>query len=313
MNTTGATHSLRSVQQMLKLTRREVAGLVEAGFVTPQLGARGEWRFTFQDVVLLKSAWGLRQQGIPLRRVIASLRKLRATLPETLPLSGLRITAVGDEVAVLEGSSRWSAESGQLLMGFDVEPPAEPASPRTRGAAVSFIDAAEARARRDRTGEAAAASEPRSAPRAGARAARGGIEATAEALFARGEEAEAHDARAAEQAYRAALAVDPGHVASALNLGAMLCEQQRCREAVALYDGLIERQPAEALLHFNRAVALEDLGRSADALASYARCLAIAPDLADAHYNAGRLYQLAGDAQKALRHFSSYRRLQKQP
>ena len=295
---------------MLKLTRREVAGLVEAGFVTPQVGSRGEWRFTFQDVVLLKSAWGLRQQGIPFRRVIASLRKLRARLPETLPLSGLRITAVGAEVAVLDGASRWSAESGQLLMGFDVEPPASAAA--TRGA-VSFIDAAEARARRERPPDAATTPEPRSAPRAGARAARGGIEATAEALFARGEEAEAHDTRAAEQAYRAALAVDPAHVASALNLGAMLCEQQRCREAVTLYDGLIERQPAEALLHFNRAVALEDLGRTEDALASYARCLALAPDLADAHYNAGRLYQLTGDAQKALRHFSSYRRLQKQP
>ena len=35
-------------------------------------------------------------------------------------MSGLRITAVGSDIAVRDRSSQWEAESGQLLMDFDV-------------------------------------------------------------------------------------------------------------------------------------------------------------------------------------------------
>lgn len=45
--------------------------------------------------------------------------------------------------------------------------------------------------------------------------------------------------------------------------------------------------------------------------AAYRSALALAPDLADAHYNAARLHEQLGDAQRAVRHFSAYRRLQR--
>ncbi len=301
MSQDDATHSLRSVQQMLKLTRREVAGLVEAGFVTPQRGARSEWRFTFQDVVLLRTAWGLLRADIPLRRVVASLKRLRGALPESLPLSGLRIAAVGNDVAVIEGGARWAADSGQLLMAFDV------AAPARGDADVSFIDATKhaARAGRRSTPSAVATrARPRVAPRPD-------TGPSADAWFERGEADEPRDAGAAETAYRAALAADPGHVRAALNLGALLCDSDRCGEAIGLYDIAVSRHPGEALLHFNRAIALEDAGRNVEALRSYERCIALAPEMADAHFNAALLYELAGDKQKALRHFSSYRRLER--
>ncbi|MEO8527064.1 MAG: tetratricopeptide repeat protein, partial [Caldimonas sp.] len=78
-----------------------------------------------------------------------------------------------------------------------------------------------------------------------------------------------------------------------------------------LYDEALRRFPDEALLHFNRAVALEDKGRPADALAGYNTSLQLDPDLADAHYNAARLHEQLGDAKKALRHLSAYRRLER--
>ncbi|TMH26402.1 MAG: tetratricopeptide repeat protein, partial [Betaproteobacteria bacterium] len=52
-------------------------------------------------------------------------------------------------------------------------------------------------------------------------------------------------------------------------------------------------------------------GQLDSALDSYERCLAIDPRLADAHFNAARLHEQLGHAQKALRHFSAYRRLQR--
>jgi tetratricopeptide (TPR) repeat protein len=102
----------------------------------------------------------------------------------------------------------------------------------------------------------------------------------------------------------------PDHADAYLNLGAMMCEDGRCGDAVRLYDVALQHCPGEALLHFNRAVALEDLQREREALAGYERCLALAPELADAHYNAARLHEQLGQTQRALRHYSAYRRLQ---
>jgi len=90
-----STFTLRRVQAMLGLSRHIVSGLIDAGFVTPTRGRRNEWRFTFQDLMLLRTAHALQEQNIPARRILRSLARLKATLPAELPLSGLRITAIG--------------------------------------------------------------------------------------------------------------------------------------------------------------------------------------------------------------------------
>ena len=118
----GSTFTLRRVQAKLGLSRHIVSGMIEAGFVTPSRGRRNEWRFTFQDLALLRTAHALQSQSIPARRIVRSLARLKATLPAELPLTGLRITAVGGDVAVRDRSGRLQAGSGQLLMDFDVAP-----------------------------------------------------------------------------------------------------------------------------------------------------------------------------------------------
>jgi tetratricopeptide (TPR) repeat protein len=45
---------------------------------------------------------------------------LRKQLPETLPLAGLRIAAVGGDVVVSEGPSQWRIKDGQYLLAFEV-------------------------------------------------------------------------------------------------------------------------------------------------------------------------------------------------
>ena len=270
------TYTIRALQETLGLSRGVISGLIAAGFVAPSRGPRNEYRFTFREVVLLRTAVELKAAHIPPRKILASLRKLKATLPAELPLSGLRITAVGNDVTVRDGRSQWQAESGQLVMDFAVAPAA---------GNVAFLQRAPARA----------VAPP----------------ADASAWFRRAEALEEGDRRAAEAAYRRVLDIDPMHGDAYLNLGALLCETQRCDEAVALYDEALRRKPHEALLHFNRAIALEDRGDAAAALASYHASLRLAPDLADAHYNAARLHQQLGDARQAVRHFNAYRRLQR--
>jgi tetratricopeptide (TPR) repeat protein len=278
-----AAHSLNSVRDMLGLSATTVSRLVDAGFVTPQRGPRNEYRFSFQDVVLLRTAHRLQAAKIPPRRIVKALASLREQLPEQLPLTGLRISAVGSDVAVHEGGVLWDAESRQMLLDFEVAP---------SGGTVALI------ARELDTGPAAAPARPAATSSAGAQLAQ------ARAL-------EASDPAAAERAYREAIEQAADSPDAYLNLGALLYEAGRIDEALRIYDQGLAQAPQEPRLHYNRALALEDLQRDDEALAAYEACLKLMPDFADAHFNAARLCEQLGKGQLALRHFSAYRRLQR--
>ena len=270
------TYSLSRVREMLGVSRAVLTGLIDAGFVSPQRGPRNEHRFTFRDLMLVRTAYSLQLAKIPPRRILRSLLKLKASLPEELPLTGMRITAVGADVVVHDRLGNWAAESGQLLMDFEVA--------RVEGV-VTIL-------------------QPRAAESA---------EVDPGTWLARGEALETTDKRKAEAAYRKALALAPDYVDAYLNLGALLCDMNRCDEAAQLYQDAFSRCPASALLLFNHAIALEDQGHLHEAVETYQRCLKVDPALADAHFNLGRLQEQLGDERGALRHFSTYRRLQKLP
>jgi tetratricopeptide (TPR) repeat protein len=276
------TYTLSGIESMLGLSRAVITGLVAAGFVTPSRGKRREYRFSFQDVVLLRTAYSLQAAQIPPRKILSSLKRLKASLPSELPLTGLRIEAVGNEIAVHEGGTgtRWAAESGQLLIDFEVRP-----APGSRDSSVSFLNRTPGRHKP--SGK------------------------TAEQWFEHGAELEGGDAREAEQAYREAIRLAPDYVDPVLNLGVLLCEGGRHADAVALYRDALQQLPQEALLYFNLAIALEDLQQAEEALASYDACLRLAPAMADAHFNAARLHERLGHEMKAIRHYSAYRRLQR--
>jgi tetratricopeptide (TPR) repeat protein len=272
------TYSLKSVREMLGLSAGTLTRLIDGGFVTPARGARNEYRFSFQDVVLLRTADQLLANRIAPRKVVKALAQLRRELPSEVPLTGLRISAVGSDVAVRQGDLQWDAESQQLLMDFDVTPSGK------SGGAVTFI----ARP----TPHAAAAALP-------------------EAELAQAEALEHSDPAAAEAAYRSVIRHAADRIDAYLNLGALLYEAGRLDDALAVYEQGLTRAPREARLHYNRALALEDLRRDNEALAAYEACIALAEDFADAHFNAARLYEQLGRNQLALRHFSAYRRLQR--
>lgn len=273
MNSTApqATFTLKRAQELLGLSRTVVSGLIGAGFVTPQRGPRGEHGFTFQDLALLRTAHALQQARIAPRKIVGALAKLRASLPQELPLTGLRITAVGADVAVRDRYGPRSVATGQLLMDFEVAPSA---------GSVAFIS-------RDTE-----------------------VQESPEHWFRLGEQAEDADKAGAETAYRKAIDLSPAFVHAYLNLGALLCEASRCEEASSLYEAAYGHGADDPHLRFNHAIALEDLGADAAALTSYERALELDPDFADAHYNAGRLLEARGDGQAALRHYNAYRRLQ---
>lgn len=267
--------SMPKLQSMLGISRPVLAGLISAGFVTPSRGPRNELRFTFQDVVLLRTALQLRSAKIPPRKIANALLRLKAELPDKLPLSGIRVTAVGNTIAVKTGPSRWDAITGQLLLDFEVAD--------IKGDVVVL--------------------DP--APR------QNDVGRQAEEWYDLGEQLMESDAKGAEQAYRKALELSPKPFYEAyVDLGVLLCEQDgRCEDALSVFDRALSHFPDDAVLHFNRAVALEELGRLSEAGRSYKRCLQIDPSYADAHHNLAMLHEKLGDRQGLVRHLSAYRRL----
>lgn len=268
-------YTLRSVTQMLGLTRHAVGRLVELGFVQPERAGRA-LRFSFRDVVLLRTAQELRAADIPTRQILRSMRQLKNALPLDTPASALRIRAVGDRVAVRWGDAQWDADTGQLMMDFHSAP----------AAAVHAFGKATA---------------PCASPE---------LDESAQQMYERAEALEATDPPAAEALYRRLIAAWPDHADAYANLGFLMCEAHRYEEAAGLYAQAVRHCPQAPLLHYNRGVALEALGRVQEAVASYETCLRLAPDMADAHQNAALLYARAGDKHSAIRHFSAYRRLQ---
>jgi tetratricopeptide (TPR) repeat protein len=300
-----STFTLRRVQAMLGLSRHIVGGLIDAGFVKPARGKRNEWRFTFQDLMLLRTAHTLQGNGIPPRRILKSLARLKATLPDELPLTGLRITAIGADVVVRDRSGQLQADSGQLLMDFDVAPVA--------GAIAVMPDVA--------AGGGKTAVMPDLIRHPGSSDGRHWIagqarndkrdDDDAQALFERAQSLEDTDPAAAEAAYLQALALDPTLEGAYLNLGVLWADAGRFSELVRLSDAALQHCSECALIHFNRGVALDHLELLDEAAASYERSLALDPTLADAHFNLAQLHQQAGDERGALRHYSAYRRLQR--
>ena len=55
------TFSVRDVERVLRLSRSTVQGLIKVGFVKPTRGPRREYRFTFQDMIVLRAARALQQ------------------------------------------------------------------------------------------------------------------------------------------------------------------------------------------------------------------------------------------------------------
>ena len=265
-------YGVRDVEKLLSLPRSTIRSLIEAGFVSPARGPRNAWLFSFQDLIVLRTAEALAAANVPRRRIARSVRELRRHLPESMPLSGLAISAVGDHVVVREGANRWQAESGQYLLAFEGDP--------SRDSLEVF--------------EPAAKPKPSLAARD---------------WFEQGLALEEEDADAALRAYQQALEADPELLDAHLNRGRLLHEAGRFGEAEQAYAEAISACGAESLLLFNLGVLLEDMDRPSEAIEAYRAALDGEPAFADAHYNLALLYESLKKPKEAIRHMAQYRRL----
>ena len=264
-------YGVREVEKLIHLPRSTIRAFIEAGFVTPVRGPRNAWLFSFQDLIVLRTAQALATANVPPKRIARSVKALRSHLPDSMPLSGLSITAVADRVVVKEGANRWQAESGQYLLAFEGNPAEgslsviEPTQMQPSGDARAWFD------------EAVALEE--------------------------------EDAEAAIRVYRRAVAADDTLLNAHINLGWLLHEAGRLAEAEQAYRAAIAACGSDPALMYNFGVLLHDMKRGTEAIEAYESALRGNPNLADGHYNLALLYEDLKQPKAAIRHMARYRKL----
>jgi len=264
-------YGVRDVERLLGLPRSTIRALIGAGFVAPARGARNNWLFSFQDLIVLRTAQALSNANVSPRRIMKSLKELRRHLPDTMPLSGLRIGAIADRVVVREAGRQWQAESGQYLLAFEGDP---------EQGSLSVIEQPPAR-----------------------------TALNDDVPFAEAVALEGDDVDAAIRAYERAIAADPAHLDARVNLGRLLHESGRVQLAGRVYREAIAACGNDPVLWFNYGVLLDDLGGKREAIGAYEAALRADPQMADAHFNLALLYEQLKKPKDAIRHMAQYRKL----
>lgn len=266
----------KDVSALTGIPAHRIRAWARSGILEPERDGRGHYRFSFQDLVLLRTAAGLHDAGVPARRVRTALDRLRRELPRGRSLSRLRIAAEGDRVVVHDGVAAWNPLSGQYHLDFTV------AELGARVAPLAGRVAREARA--------------------------AGGELDADDWYELALDLEAYAPAEARRGYERAIELRPGHADARVNLGRLLHDAGDTAAAETHYRAALDAGP-HATAAYDLGVALADQGRTEEAARWYRRAIAWDPDLLDAHYNLAMLFEARGDQTAALRHLAICKRI----
>jgi tetratricopeptide (TPR) repeat protein len=109
--------------------------------------------------------------------------------------------------------------------------------------------------------------------------------------------------------YQSILALDSSHAPACINLGTIQYNQRQFIEAESLYRRATIADPKYALAFFDLGNVLDELQRLPEAIAAYTTAICLVPQYGDAHYNVALAYERTGDRRAALRHWTTYIKL----
>src|ERR1700733_5447567 len=217
-------YNTKDLERLFGLPASAVRSLTRAGHLNP-VKRGGRLHYSFQDLLMLRTASALRSARISARRINRTLHTLRSTLPAGAALDQRSLTALGNQIAVREGQVLWESESGQYVLALDIG--------EARGGLHVITRQTASPAPSD----------------------------SADEQYARAYGLEDIDEELARAAYEACLEADPHHIDARINLGRLLHLSGLLADAERIYRGSQKPQP---LLAFNLAVLLEDLNREPD-------------------------------------------------
>lgn len=265
-------HSTKEVAELIGFNTDQVRHYVRRKLVQPARGERGEYRFSFQDVVLLKTAKGLMEASVSTRKAYRALVKLKKELEQVKSLSSVRIYADGTNVVVRDDTHVWEVETGQATLDFDMQ---------------------------DLTGNVAEITEKHVSDAAIA------DNLDTDEWYNLGLDLEEVEPEKAPDAYKQAIRLDPKNADAHVNLGRLYQLNGDLKHAKRHYELALTARPGHQLALYNLGTVFDELDESVKAADFYQR----APGIPDAHYNLARIRELQGDEISALRHMRQYRDL----
>ncbi len=259
----------REVQRILEVTEKQLDYWERLRIVTPRKG-KGEKFYEFRDLISLRTAKQLIEQGVPANRLRRSLAALRQKLSEVqAPLTELRILSEGKDIVVERDGARLQPLSGQFVLNFDTRQLKDKIRfMPERSAEEWFALALQYEADRDTWAEAMDAYEHALAinPR------------LVEALINLGTlQYEQGNFEKAADRFGCAVELDPENALAQFNLGSLLEElgqlepaRQHLRQAVRLDAGYADA-------HYNLAFVCEKLGAFPEARQHWQRYVELDP------------------------------------
>jgi tetratricopeptide (TPR) repeat protein len=262
----------RDVVRLLALNPRRADQLRRLGLL--HASDRAD-QYDFRDLVALRVARTLLEQGVTVRRIRRALDALRRLAPDAeAPLAELRVTVLDGEIFI-ERDARRLEPSGQVVMEFSEKGLAEDASASALRGLV----------------------RPLTRP--------GG---EAERWFELASELDGDPAQweRAVDAYQRVTTLAPDHGAAWNNLGLLQHRMGRHEDARRHYEVALVADPTLAEAAYNLGSLHDDLGDPPKAALWYRRALEIRPDYADAHFNLASTLERSGDGALARRHWARY-------
>jgi tetratricopeptide (TPR) repeat protein len=244
-----------------------------SGFIARSVSIGNKRCYSFQDLIGVRAAKELLDEGIPLQAVRRSIAALRASLPTVArPLSSLRIVAEGNSVVVRDEEAVYEPATGQLRLDFDVS--------ALRDDVVRVLQ----------------------------RSGRKSDHSLAYQHYLEGcrlDENE-HTHEQAEAAYRRAVELDPSLANALTNLGNLLYRRGRLEEAEQQYVRALQIDAEQPEAFYNLGFLLYERGELTSAILNFRRALRSDPAFADAHFNLAMALCDAGEAQEARAHWATY-------
>lgn len=265
-------YTTREVAGLTGLTEGQVRQYVRRGVVESERAGSG-YRFSFQDVVLLRTARSLLDARVSVGRTIAALLKLKHGLDGGGSLASMRILVDRDEVVVREESALWDIDSGQGHLDFAVGDVATEVA--TLAEKRRFLETEDF----DDLGS--------------------------DEWYNFGLDLEEMDPARAPDAYTRAITIDPQNADAHVNLGRLFQLKSDLKSAKRHYQLALGAAPDHQLASYNMGTVFDELDEVETASEHYHR----APGVPDAHYNLARIFEMQGDEVSSLRHLRKYRQL----
>lgn len=266
-------YTFREVSNLFDISVSRLRYWDRSGFLSPSGNHGARRRYTFQDLIGIRSVKTLLDKGVTIQKARGFVKSIRQKIPQSShPLDRLRIMGDSKTVTVVDEDREFEAASGQLLLDFRV---------------------------RDFEKEVVA-----KFPEIGLDK----TERSAYEWYLEGCRLDENEATLAlaEEAYHRAIHLDPTLANAYTNLGNLMYRSGYPEDAKTLYNKAIEVDTNQPEAHYNLGFIEFEHGN----LESAETCFSVAVELdsmfADAHFNVAITLFRLGRLERARAHLQSY-------